>query len=230
MSKSNKMSEPVTITVNTRGDYAMNNRKDRYHNIVDKSDSSIHFIIETNEKLQNENTNLRLRIQKLEDKITRINLENSKNKEIIESNNNKITENLEDDIEKMENQIRCLRGWLHNLHFMKDTTEKANKKYNEINTEILDFYKKSNDNINILKNLFTNIFYFIIVFNIVIYLCNLTTFTTIMQFILLQTVYIGSIGFVVKLNIDKNNLLMDIKNYDKNMLKYKNKIEQIKNS
>ena len=48
MSKSNKMSEPVTITVNTRGDYAMNNRKDRYHNIVDKSDSSIHFIIETN--------------------------------------------------------------------------------------------------------------------------------------------------------------------------------------
>jgi hypothetical protein len=226
---------PLNITINgaeymtgvDSPDY--DNDKKNNSNIKHETpiDEYSNYIINTNQKLQVENCDLRVTIKELEEKIKLLEKTHLKEKEIIQLEYEKTNESLEEDIDKEEKKRLCLIGWLHNLNDMKKKTKIANDKYKIIYKNIIDFYKNLYSNIS---DIYSNIIYlltFITGFPILAYIFNIIGFGSLIKIMFMEIIYLGIIGFNIKIILNKNNFLTDIINFDTNMIKYNDKFIEI---
>lgn len=220
---------PLNITINGQESFETDNNKNPNYNIKSKNseDEYSNYIINTNKTLQVENCNLRVTIKELEDKIKLLEKTHLKEKEILKLEYEKTNDSLEEEIEKEEKKRICLMGWLHNLNDMKKKTKSANDKYNIIYKDIIEFYKNLYNNI---KEIYTNITYLlfcIIGIPILGYIFNIIGFSSLIKIIFMEIVYLCIIGFNIKIILNKNNFLEDIKKFDSNMIKYNEKLKEI---
>ena len=213
---------PLNITINGQESFETDNNKNPNYNIKSKNnnDEYSNYIINTNKTLQFENCDLRVTIKELEDRIKLLEKNHLKEKEILKLEYEKTNDSLEEEIEKEEKKRICLMGWLHNLNDMKKKTKSANDKYNIIYKDIIEFYKNLYNNI---KEIYTNITYLlfgIIGIPILGYIFNIIGFASLIKIIFMEIVYLCIIGFNIKIILNKNNFLEDIKKFDSNMIKY----------
>ena len=220
---------PLNITINGQESFDTDNNKNPNYNIKSKNseDEYSKYIINTNKTLQVENCNLRVNIKELEDRIKLLEKTHLKEKDILKLEYEKTNDSLEEEIDKEEKKRICLMGWLHNLNDMKKKTKIANDKYNIIYKDIIEFYKNLYNNI---KEIYTNITYLlfcIIGIPILGYIFNIIGFSILIKIIFMEIVYLCIIGFNIKIILNKNNFLEDIKKFDSNMIKYNEKLKEI---
>lgn len=199
--------QPISITFNNMDEEQKLNREfDEYSN----------FIIETNKKLQLENVNLRVKLTEKEQE--KINQQNLSEKDL---------EDKEDEIDKMEKQIICLKGWLHNLNYIKTEVEKNNKKYKIINSEVIKFFNDFKDYFNELYKNVKLVCLFVLIFQLFLFILNIINFNSLITMVFTEFIWFGLLAFLVNIIISKSDLIKQLDDFEKKKCKYKNMLLQI---